>query len=98
MTSLPPGPELDAVVCRLLGINHPWDESRCRVCGWPLYKELRDGCTATSCAQRPAPRPRADAYPPVSTDRYAGLRVLDKLVERGCDVVIHCNAEDHTWV
>lgn len=34
---------------------------RCRVCGWPLAERLQDGCVKGYCAQRPAPKTRADA-------------------------------------
>lgn len=40
--------------------RQPWDESRCRICGWPVKASLLDGCTVNSCSQRPAPARRAD--------------------------------------
>lgn len=38
-----------------------WDESRCRVCGWPIRATIEEGCTIESCSQRPLPKSRADA-------------------------------------
>lgn len=38
-----------------------WDETRCRVCGWPLAESADRGCVPGNCSQRPAPAVRADA-------------------------------------
>lgn len=38
-----------------------WDETRCRVCGWPLAESADKGCVPGNCSQRPAPATRADA-------------------------------------
>lgn len=39
--------------------SEPADESRCTVCGWPLYPTIEQGCTAASCSMRPRPDWRA---------------------------------------
>lgn len=63
----------------------PWDESRCRVCGWPLAKSREYGCARDEgfddCSQRPLPTRRADSTPPYSTDP-AAARLLEDAVER----------------
>lgn len=43
----------------VMGIGK-WDESRCRICGWPLVEKIEDGCTKESCSMRPVPDKRAD--------------------------------------
>lgn len=48
-------------------LGHAWDETRCRVCGWPLSSEPT-GCRPGDCAQRPPPKTRADAPPAYTTD------------------------------
>lgn len=37
-----------------------WDESRCRVCGWPLAASADQGCVPGNCSMRPLPKERAD--------------------------------------
>lgn len=37
-----------------------WDETRCRVCGWPLAESVDKGCVPGNCSQRPLPKERAD--------------------------------------
>lgn len=39
----------------------PWDETRCRVCGWPLANTADEGCVKGNCSMRPGPAKRADA-------------------------------------
>lgn len=39
----------------------PWDESRCRICGWPLEADVPEQCHVGNCSLRPAPKKRADA-------------------------------------
>ncbi|OPX96073.1 MAG: hypothetical protein A4E60_03517 [Syntrophorhabdus sp. PtaB.Bin047] len=46
--------------------NGNFDETRCRVCGWPLKQTIEEGCTAESCSMRPAPQRRADEPPDYS--------------------------------
>jgi hypothetical protein len=49
--TLEAGSELDALIHeRVMGIV--WDESRCRICGWPLMERTEDGCTKGSCSMR----------------------------------------------
>lgn len=73
------GRELDALIAeKVMGIV--WDESRCRVCGWPLASF---GCEAGACVggsdiydrQHPADAPRH-----YSTDIAAAWLVVEKLV------------------
>ncbi len=89
---LPTGPALDALAHSLLG--PPWDESRCRVCGWPLGDlsrwSLGGGveprpvcCVATDCCERPVPKVRADAPPPYSTSRTKAGLLLEEIERRG---------------
>jgi hypothetical protein len=60
-------------------IAPPWDESLCRVCGWPLFPAVRNmtgaSCTARSCSQRPPPRVRADA-PADYAGSWEGMRLV----------------------
>ena len=77
-----PGRELDALVQSK--VMPAWDESRCRVCGWPLEPwdgktEIPTGCVAESCSQRPPPQVRADAPGHYSTDIAAAWEVLEKM-------------------
>lgn len=44
-----------------------WDESRCRICGWPLKQSIEEGCTSDSCSMRPVPEKRADSIPDYSS-------------------------------
>jgi hypothetical protein len=41
----------------------PWDETRCRICGWPLAASVDQGCVLDSCSLRPLPKTRADGQP-----------------------------------
>jgi hypothetical protein len=58
--------ELDAKVHLLL--FGPWDESRCRVCAWPIAKSIEEGCVVGNCSMRPLPSHRADEPARYSTD------------------------------
>lgn len=84
--TLQPGAELDARVHRDV-MGRVWDESRCRVCGWPLARSdadfMADGCIPDNCSMRPAPRSRADAPPAYSTDIATAWTVAEKMGERG---------------
>ena len=72
------GKELDALVARhVMGLV--WDETRCRVCGWPIKEDLAQGCTADSCSLRPAPQYRADEPAPFSTDIAAAWRIVEAI-------------------
>lgn len=50
--------EIDQKIQTLL---FPWDESRCRICGWPLDADVPEQCHLGNCSLRPAPKKRADA-------------------------------------
>lgn len=71
--------ELRKRVAEALG--HKWDESRCRICGWPLAASDRYGCTAKYCAMRPVPKKRADEPPPYELDHHAALDALMQFCE-----------------
>lgn len=68
----------------------PWDESRCRICGWTLKQNIKDGCIAISCSLRPPPARRADEPP----DFYANESANATLIEKGRMAVI---PEDDGW-
>jgi ABA sandwich protein len=73
-----PGPLLDGLIHeRVMRVK--WDESRCRICGWPLKEVIRDGCTKESCSLRPAPKVRADTAPNYSTDLETAWIVVEAL-------------------
>lgn len=44
-------------------LGHTWDESRCRICGWPLDLKDEVGCLPNNCSMRPVPKERADSIP-----------------------------------
>ena len=48
----------DAVIHN--AIYGPWDEARCRVCGWPVKEKIRDGCTKDVCSMVDREGKRAD--------------------------------------
>lgn len=58
--SMPAGPKMDALVGEHL-MGWKWDESDCRICGWPIVPNSEPGCWADNCSMRPAPERRADA-------------------------------------
>jgi len=69
---------LDARVHReVMGVI--WDESRCRVCGWPLVPEGEQGCWASNCSMRPLPERRADELPHYATNIAAAWRIIESL-------------------
>jgi len=71
------GPELDALVAEQV-MGFTWDESRCRVCGWPLKEKLEDGCVPENCSLRPGPVRRADSPPRYSTELLEAWKIVDK--------------------
>lgn len=82
---LTPSRQLDYTIARIL--YGPWDASRCRVCGWPVYPDLSLGCILSNCSMRPIPIARADAPPRFSdprtdADKAALLDVVRWLVVR----------------
>jgi hypothetical protein len=68
------GKELDAKIALL--VEGPWDEKRCRICGWPLYERVDQGCVSENCSLRPGPERRADEPAPYSTDLECAFRVV----------------------
>ncbi len=82
-TQIGPGRELDALVAeKVMGLV--WDESRCRICGWPLEPwdgtgEIPTGCVLESCSQRPAPSTRADVPAKYSTSIGIVWLVVEKM-------------------
>lgn len=75
------GRELDALVRD--AVFGPWDESRCRVCGWKLVADGEQGCWKDNCSLRPPPYRRADEPQHYSTDMRAAWAVVTALDERG---------------
>lgn len=72
---------LDALVNeRVMGIT--WDESRCRICGWPFADSGIGGCTKDSCSMRPRPKFRADSVCNYSTDLATAWQVVNHLITR----------------
>lgn len=79
ITTLPKaGPELDQAVCSIV-MGFVWDERRCRICGWPLYESVDQGCVQGNCCLRPAPKTRADGTSPYSTDRGLIWDIIEKV-------------------
>lgn len=64
---LTPSRALDYTIARIL--YGPWDASKCRICGWPVYPDLSLGCILGNCSMRPIPIVRADAAPRFSDPR-----------------------------
>ena len=69
------GPELDALVAeRVMGWK--WDETRCRVCGWPLDTDGKY-CRPDNCSMRPPPKRRSDSHAHYSSDIAAAWKVFE---------------------
>jgi len=79
---MPAGPEFDALIERVV-MGIVWDESLCRVCGWPLSAEQSIGCLPGDCSLRPVPTRRADAPRPLSGDRVTALLIIDRMEALG---------------
>jgi hypothetical protein len=53
------GPAMVEDAAEALGVPPDFDDKvhvdppRCPVCGWPLYENVKDGCVAGNCSQRP---------------------------------------------
>lgn len=71
--------EIDAQLAEKLG--PPWDETRCRICGWPLAETAVLGCVAGNCSQRGRGGLRCDDPPRYSTDPAASKKLLDRMAE-----------------
>lgn len=83
--TLTPSRQLDYTIARIL--YGPWDASKCRICGWPVYPDLSLGCILSNCSMRPIPIARADAPPRFSdpqrnADKAALLDAVRWLVVR----------------
>jgi len=76
MSELSAGRELDQMVSD--AIFGPWEEGRCRICGWQLEPD-GDGCWKDNCSLRPPPARRADEPQPYSTDIAAAWEIITKL-------------------
>ncbi len=82
MSQLEAGRELDAQIAeRVMGFK--WNESRCRVCGWPLGATVDEGCIPTNCSLRPPPPHRADEPAAYSTSDRAALNVVEHMIGLG---------------
>lgn len=80
MSDLPAGRELDALLAD--AVFGPWDESRCRVCGWKIVAENEHGCHKDNCSMRFPDGmypPRADAPGCYSTDVAAAWQVIERI-------------------
>jgi hypothetical protein len=74
--------EIDALVAEKV-LGQTWDESRCRICGWPIYEFPGEGCTIDDCSLRPLPKTRKDEPAHFTTDAWACALVLDEIERRG---------------
>lgn len=72
---------LNVALAEAMGIV--WDESRCRVCGWPLDRIEQIFCRPGDCAQRPVPSRRADSPPDYCSDHTAAASVRAEIARRG---------------
>lgn len=79
--------ELDAVIEDRF-LNLVWDETKCRVCGWPLAKDTAEGCVADNCSMRPPPSIRADAPRPYSSDLNEAWKLVEEMRHRGFAVAV----------
>lgn len=84
------GRELDAMVHAAIG--EPWDDSRCRVCGWPLgaTRDMSNAfCSPANCCMRRHYSEHADAPPHYSRDWSGVGLVVDEMRRRGWSVVYY---------
>jgi hypothetical protein len=97
--TMPAGAELDALVsAKVLG--RKWDETRCRVCGWPIVPTGKRGCWKDNCALRPRPARRADEPANYSTDLEMAWLVVEHMRAQGWALdSYHSGAteEGHPW-
>ena len=74
--NMPAGREMDALIAeKVFGII--WDETRCRICGWPIAESIEKGCTKEDCSMRPRPKRRADEHSNFSTNIAAAWLVVE---------------------
>lgn len=85
------GRELDQLVSD--AVFGPWDESRCRVCGWKIAAWNEQGCWADNCSLRPPPERRADEPRPYSTDIAAAWEIVAELDKRGLFLTMERHGE-----
>lgn len=52
--------KIDRFFKAILQVDKQWNESRCRICGWPLKESIDEGRTIDNCSMRPVPAKRAD--------------------------------------
>lgn len=90
------GRELDALVSQHV-MRNQWDESRCRVCGWPLATAADEGCTADSCSMRPKPERRADEPAPYSTEIAAAWQVVETLAAQNWTMSLGWKGADRVY-
>jgi hypothetical protein len=74
--NMPAGRDMDALVAEEFGWD--WDDTRCRVCGWPLHETADDGCVPGNCSMRPRPEHMADRPAPFSTSLTAAWLLIEK--------------------
>lgn len=68
----------------------PWDENKCRVCGWMLFSDTppnalsyrRGNCTPSKCCMYRPPKERADTPPNLQSWDGVG-RMAEAMGERG---------------
>ena len=72
--TLEAGPELRSLVSEI--ISGPWDETRCRICGWTLADDVLNGCVPGNCSLRPPPEQHADEPGPYDTSPGLAFEVL----------------------
>ena len=80
------GPELDKLIAEHV-FKDKWDESRCRVCGWP-FKPEPVTCYPNDCSLRPLPKRRADQPGEFSTNIIAAWSLVQFLKGKGLSVRI----------
>lgn len=78
------GKELDGLIEERV-FSFKWSEGRCRICGWPLAKDVKDGCIVGNCSLRPRPVHNADEPTPFSTDIHHAFRVVERISRELCD-------------
>jgi len=87
--------ELDATVAEKV-MGFVWDESRCRICGWPFGDGVAD-CTKDSCSLRPTPKRRADAPAHYSTSIADAWLVVEEMIKRHPERDFHLEHLHDQW-
>lgn len=86
------GRDLDSLVAEKV-MGRTWDETLCRVCGWPIVPDGETGCWSSNCSMRPLPLSHADAPRPYSIDPAAAWQVVERMREDGWQCVISSRAD-----